>query len=166
MGNGIFIKNWPLQSYSKASICTAANESFCGYRKRTQLMPLNVCSVLQSLLRRSLSHWTVSFHVPKICSNMVLKERLVFNHLLLKHFLQGARCQQPVISGVPGGSWQPFKRAAKAFFPSRLSILLKCRLHIPLNTSNLSFCATNFWHLMLGLTLQTEQLHLPHFPLY
>lgn len=36
------------------------------------------------------------------------------NHPLLKHFLQGVRCQHPVISGVAGGSWHPFRWAVKA----------------------------------------------------
>ena len=72
-----------------------------------------VCSV-QLLLKRSLSHSTINCNVPETCCNVGFWERLVFNHPLPKHFLQGVRCQHPVISGVAGGSWHPFKRAVKA----------------------------------------------------
>lgn len=85
---------------------------FSGSRRREELFPFgSVLSSVQLLLKRSLSSSTINCHVPEICCNVGFEERLVFNHPLLKHFLQGVRCQHPVISGVAGGSWHPFKRA-------------------------------------------------------
>lgn len=103
-----------------------------------------VVSFVQLLLNRSLSSSAMNCHVPEICSDVWFEERLVFNHPLLKHFLQGARCQHPVISGVAGGSRHPFRRAVKAvgqcpffsfyqFFQSACS-----HLQIPPSTSDFS----------------------------
>ena len=95
----------------------------------------------------SLSSSSINCHVPKISYNAGFEKRLVFSHPLLKHFLQGVRCQHPVISGVAGGSWHPFKRTVQAvgqclFLLAFINYFKSACSHsqIPLSHGNFTAC--------------------------
>lgn len=98
----------------------------------------------------SLSNSSINCHVPEISYNAGFEKRLVFNHPLLKHFLQGVRCQHPVISGVAGGSWHPFKRTVQAvgqclFLLAFINYFKSACSHsqIPLSHGNFTTCCSS-----------------------